>query len=309
MILRNPYSFKLLSAQSHKTTIDAINEYIVVEYGYLKSSQALQLKDFQTQLGALKPVILYGLTGIESNIPAFNHPLINEANHWIALDLRAFVRITEGKPEPKNASDYALSLTKFILTGMWVADKQSSIYSLKLPHLAFAEWISTSLTRKFGLNITDQIRIFVLAAIYYAQLFVDEFTAEDLLKLKLRLKNEIFVEDVIDEVASSIGQLKEVEDFCEACFTVTKSPRLKGMSLGILINVISNSWFSIQGSELAMLSLQHPPTWVSLVNACLTTKSYRNSYIGKIVDAKDKRGAGEELLKGVNMLTQLYKGD
>lgn len=309
MILRNPYNFKLLSAQNHKTVIDAINEYIVVEYGYLKSAQALQIKDFETQQGPLKPVILYGLTGIESSVAAFNHPLINQANHWIALDLRAFVRIEAGKAEPKNASDYALALTKFVLTGMWVADKQASIYALKLPHVTFAEWLSTSLTRKFGLNVTDQIRIFALAALYYAHLFVDEFTADDVLKLKLRLKNEIFVEGVIDEVVLAAGKLDTVEDFCGACFNVTKSPRLKGMSLGILINVISNNWYSIQGSELAMLSLEHPPTWVSLVNACLTTKSYRNSYVGKIVDAKDKRGAGEELLKGVNMLTQLYKGD
>lgn len=311
MILRNPYQFKLLEPQRNTSVIEHVNKYIVIEYGYIQASQSLRLKPFETPTGVLKPVILYGGTDVEKDIPAFNHPLINERNNWIALDLRALVRSSGagGTLEVRNASDYALSVTKFILSGQWAAGKQSSLYALRLPHVAFAEWLSSNLTRKFGLNITEQVKLFVLAAIYYAHQFTDEFTSDDLGKLKLRLQGEVFFPDMIDQVALDAGDLNNTEDFCQACYKVTQSPRLQGLSFGVLTNVLANNWYSTQGSELAMLSLEHPPTWISLVGACVTTKSYRNSYISKVVDGKNKKGAADDFLKGINMLTNLQKGD
>lgn len=309
MILRDPYQFKLLQPQQDPRIFNYVNTYIVTEYSYLRSNQLLKVKSFETAVGNVNPVILYGTTSVEKDVPVFNHPLINEKNNWIALDLRAFVRpSTLGGPvEPKNASDYAMAVMRFVLTGMWLSDKQGAMYGLRLPHVSFAEWISSNLVRKFGLTMTDQVKLFALAAIYYANLFTNNFTEDDLIKLKLRMKNEIFVESIIDEVASSVGKLDSIEDFCAACYEVTKSPRLQGLNLGVLINVLSNNWFSTQGAELPLLALEHPPTWISMVASCVTTKSYRNSYISKVVEGKNKKGAAEEFIKALNAIvyTQL----
>lgn len=304
MILRDPYEFKLLKPHQDPRIVNHVNNYIVTEYGYLRNNQLLKVKDFETSTGVLKPVILYGTTSAEKDIPAFHHPLINQKNNWIALDLRAFVRPLDqsGQLEARNQSDYNLAVSRFVLSGMWLSDKQSTMYSLRLAHVCFAEWLSTNLSRKFGLNITEQIKLFALAAIYYANLFTTEFTAEDIQKLKLRLKNEIFVDSIIEEVAQSAGSLNNVEEFCVACYTVTKSPRLQGLNLGVLINVLSNNWFSTQGTDFPLLSLEHPPTWISMVGACLTTKTYRNSYISKVVEGKNKKGAGDEFIKELNAI-------
>jgi hypothetical protein len=309
MLLHHPYDFKLLQSQRHSASAEHINRYIVIEYGYIRETQSLKLKDFATVKGVLKPVILYGGTDVEKDIPAFHHPLLNEKNNWLALDLRALVRSSDSGVQVRNASDYALSVSRFILSGLWLGDKQASMYTLKLAHIAYAEWLSTNLTRKFGLNITEQIKLFVLSALYYSHQFTDSFDADDLGKLKLRLQGEVFVESIIDEVAADAGVLNNTEDFCAACYRVTQSPRLQGLTFGVLVNVLSNNWFSTQGNELALLSLEHPPTWISLVSACLTSKSYRNSYISKVVEGKNKRGAGEDFLKGFNMLIGAQKGE
>lgn len=311
MILHDPYQFKLLELQRDPRIVEHINGYIVTEYGYLKDTQPLKIKDFVTATGVLKPVMLYGGTHIEKDIPAFHHPLANTKNNWLALDLRSLVRVPAegGAAVPRNASDYALTVTRFILTGLWMVDKQSSLYALRLPHLAFAEWLSTNLTRKFGLNITDQIKLFVLAALYYSHLFTNDFGEDDVAKLKLRLQGEIFVESLVDEVAANAGSLNNADEFCSACFIVTQSPRLQGLTLGVLMNVLVNNWFSTQGADLPMLSLEHPPTWISMVGACVTSKSYRNSYISKVVDSKNKRGSGDEFLKDLNALIRSHTGE
>ena len=309
MILNTPYQFKLLQETANAGIVEGINKYIVIEYGYIQQTQSLKLKPFETPTGTLNPVILYGSTDCEKSIASFNHPLVNPANKWIALDLRPIVRTSGDTVEIRNASDYALAVTRFILTGLWISEKQSSLYALRLPHIAFAQWLSSNLTRKFGLNMVEQTKLFALSALYYAHQFTNDFNSDDVAKLKLRLKGEIFVDSIVDEVVSDAGNLNNAQDFCLACYKVTKSPRLMGLTFGVLTNVLANNWYSTQGSELALLSLEHPPTWISLVNACCTTKSYRNSFISKVVDGKNKRGAAEDFIKGINMLTASQKGD
>lgn len=304
MILRDPYQFKLLQLHQDPRIVNHVNNYIVTEYGYMRENQLLRVKNFETATGTLKPVILYGTTSAEKDIPAFHHPLVNEKNNWIALDLRAFVRpsVLGGPLEPRNASDYAMAVSRFILSGMWLSDKQGAMYGLRLAQVSFAEWLSTNLSRKFGLNMAEQVKLFALSALYYANLFTNHFSEDDVTKLKLRLKNEIFAESIIDEIAGDAGKLDNIEEFCVACYSVTKSPRLQGLNLGVLVNVLSNNWFSTQGNELPLLALEHPPTWISMVSACVTTKSYRNSYISKVVEGKNKKGAAEEFNKALNAI-------
>lgn len=299
MVLRDPYQFELLHLHDNTVTVNSINNYIVTEYGYIKDSQLFRPKSFSSALGDIKPVVLYGGTAIEQDIPNFSHPLFSPKNRWVALDLRQVVRkdAATGQLHIRNTSDYSLQTLKFILTCNWYAGKESSLYGFRFPHITYAEWLSTNITRKFGLNMAEQVQLFTLAAIYYATLFTENFGEEDLQKLELRLKDQIFASGMIEEVHTRAGTLSSIEDFCNACYTVTDSPRLKGFDKSVLLNTLSNNWFSAGGNELAILSLCHPPTWISLVYASLTSKTYRNSYISKVVEDKNKRGIGQEFIK------------
>lgn len=310
MILRDPYQFKFLHLLNNADVVNNINNYIVTEYGYLKDTQLFQPKEITTDIGSIKPVILYGLTAAEQHIPSFNHPIYSTKNKWIALDLRQLVKKdpATGKAVVRNVSDYSLVTLKFILTCNWFAGKESMLYTLKLPHIAYAEWLSTNITRKFGLNMTEQVQLFVLAAIYYATLFTNTFEADDVQKLTLRLKNEIFVQNLFDDVIAKCGTLNSIDDFCKACYSVTESPRLKGFDTAVLMNIMPNNWFSVAGNELAVLSLCHPPTWISLVYSSLVSKTYKSCYIAKVVEDKNKRGSGAEFLKELEVMIKSQTG-
>lgn len=311
MILINPYEFELLQLYNHSATVDAINNYIVTEYGYLRDNQLFRPKDLNSPTGLIKPVVLYGLTSTEQHVPTFAHPLYSAKNGWVALDLRQVVKVDAATSQVsvRNASDYSLMTLKFILTCDWFAQKYNLLYGLKFPHLVYAEWLSGSLTRKFGLSMAEQVQLFTLSSIYYATLFTNSFGQDDIQKLSLRLKNEIFASGLIEEVHERAGKLESLEDFCTACYTVTESPRLKGLNPSVLLNALSNNWFSVGGNELAVLSLRHPPTWVSLVYASLTSKSYRNCYIAKVAEDKNKRGVGQEFLKELEAIVKTQTGE
>jgi hypothetical protein len=311
MILNEPYDFKILKLINHSQTILNINKYIAIDYVYIKEKEKINLKPFENEYLKLNPVILYGLSDVEKDITPFNHPLINKENKWIALDLRNVVSLTSNKEnyEIRNENEYNLAMQRFILSGMWVIGKQSSLYGLKFPHFVFANWLSENLTKKFGLDLNNQIQLRVLALIYYSKLFTNNYSNDDFNKLIVRLKEDILVPKLIEEIYEKISdnQLENIDDFCKACYTVTGNIRLKNLDTNVLINIITNNWLGLNGKELVILSLEHPPTWISLVYAALTQKSFNKSFISNIAEKLNKKGKGDDFLKSLIYLTREYK--
>lgn len=311
MILTEPYDFKTLRLLDKTETLYNINKYIAIDYAFIREKEKVNIKPFVDDYVTLTPVILYGLSDVEKDITPFNHPIINKEGKWIALDLRNVVKLSSDKEnfEVRNDSEYNLSLQRFILTGMWTVGKQSSLYSLKFPHFCFASWLSENLTKKFGLDLNNQLQLRILSLIYYSKLFTNNYDEDDFGKLIVRLKEDIMVPKLIEEVYEKIGDLENIDDFCKACYDVTGNIRLKNLDANVLINTLANNWIGLNGKELVLLSLEHPPTWISLVFAALTQRSFSKNFIGTIVEKLNKKGVGDEFLKSLIYITREYKED
>lgn len=309
MILKEPYEFKSLNLVNNSQTILNINKYIVTDYIYIKERDKLKVSTFSDLHTTLNPVFLYGLSDIEKDIPPFNHPIINVEGKWIAVDLRQVTKLNSTKEnyEVKNDSEYNLAIQRFVLSGMWFIGKQSSIYSLKFPHFAYATWLSDNLVKRFGLDLNNQIQLRILALIYYAKLFTNDFNDDDFNKLVIRLKEDIIVPSLMEEVYSKITKLDNIDDFCTACYEVTGNIRLKNLDYNVLLSILSNNWIGLNSKELVLLALDHPPTWVSIVYCALTQRSFKKNYITAVVEKSNKRGSGEDFLKSLIYMTREYK--
>lgn len=309
MILSSPIDFKYLKLNNNNELINNINKYITLVYAYIREKEKIKIKPFEENGIKLNPVILYGLSDIEKDIPNFNYPLINLANKWIALDIRQFVRLSSDKEnyEIKNNSEYELALNRFILSGIWFVGKHSKLYSFKLPHIAFGEWLSSNLVRKFGLDINTSLKLKILGFIYYTRLFSNERdNTEELNKLIIRLKDDIVVSKLIEEVYGKIEKLENIDDFCENCYKVTDNIRLKNLDTVVLINTLQNNWFGVNAKDLIMLALEHPPTWISMVYMALIDRLYSKNFVGNIVEKISKRGKGDEFINLIKELKQEY---
>jgi len=309
MILLSPTDFKYLKLYNNNEIINNINKYITLAYAYIKEKEKIKIKFFNNYEIKLNPVILYGLSDIEKDIPNFNYPLINLNNKWIALDIRQFVRLNSDKEkfEIKNNSEYELALNRFILSGMWFIGNYSRLYGFKLPHIAFGEWLSSNLVRKFGLDINTGLQLKILGFIYYNRLFSNEReNSEELNKLVIRLKDDVIVSKLIEEIYNKIEKLENIDDFCECCYKVTDNIRLKNLDTVVLINTLQNNWFGINAKDLLMVALEHPPTWISMVYMALTDRLYSKNFIGNIVDKVSKHGKGDEFITLIKELRQEY---
>ncbi len=90
------------------------------------------------------------------------------------------------------------------LSGIWAIEKYSILYNLKFPHFIFASWLSENLTRNFGLDLNDQIRLRILSLIYYSKLFTNNYTNDDFYKLGICVKEDIILPKLIEEVYEKI---------------------------------------------------------------------------------------------------------
>lgn len=312
MKINNPYETVYFSFKDSKAIISEIARYLIIDYPYIQQKSKLQIKPFEKANGFLNPIILYGFTDIEKDIPAFSHPIINPKDNWIALDLRPYVNVDKNNFtfEERNTSEYELTLTRFVLTALWYTDKTSDMYSLKFAHIAFATWISDNLSKRFALSLEDAIRVKIVALIYYANLFKTEFTDDDFSKLVIRLKDEIFSIDLLKEIYEETkGLYDSLDHFGEACYIATGNLKLKGLNAAILINLTLNNWIGINGKELTILALEHPPTWISIVYAALTQRSFKKNFITNIVDKLNKRGKGDDFNKALLFLVKQHLKD
>ena len=315
MILRNPYDTKPLDLVDVSRISRPLKHYVITDYMYIRSKigqHSLLDKNIESSLDSksYSPVFLVGLTDSEKDIPAFNHMLPVADSNILAMDLRPYVKLSPSKDnfEIRNQTEFGLAYRRYILSTQWYLGNENSIYSLKLSHMAYAEWISDGLTRKFGLGMGDQLRLKVLALIYYSSLFTDTFTSDDFDKLLIRSKEEILVPKLIEEVYQEAGTMKTLDDFCEACYIVTDNIRLKGLDTNLLFSLFSNSWMGSSSKELALLALSHPPTWCAMVYTSLTERSFKRTGIAGVIDRVNKRGRGDEFIQLINSVVNGVQG-
>lgn len=307
MILQQPYDFRVLSLINQQNTVLNINKYISIDYSYIRNKEKLELKPFVGNGATLNTVVLYGLSDVEKEIPIFTHPLINAANNWIAIDLRNYVKVSNGEYEIRSEHEYELAIQRLIVTGMWYIGERSSLYGLKLAHSTFAGWLSDNLASKFGLDLHAKLLLKVLAMLYYSELFLEEITTDDVVKLKIRCKEDFIPEDVIDDVHSKAGSMKSIEDFCRACYRVTNNIRLQGLDFNTLSTILANNWIGSDSKSLVLLATEHPPTWIAILRSAITHRSYKRSFISSVVEKMDKRGKGDDFLKHYTAITKQYK--
>lgn len=309
MFLANPYDARTLKLLRMEDTVSSINNYIVADYAYRGSNELVRLKWFDGHDKAIRPIPLYGKSPLEKDIPNFGHPLVCFSHNWIAADFRQCTKVDKetGKVEIRNTSEFNLTLSRLILSGAWSVGKSSSLYTNPLPMLVYGDWLAQNLTRVFGLNMGDQVKLFILGTMYYTSLFSEQFEKEDMEKLKIKLVKQVFSGDLVDEVSEKVDKLDTIDDFCRLCEVVTGNIRLKNLDYMALTNLLSNNWFGLNAGELTRLSLFHPPTWLALVYAAITDRGYRNTFVAKTAENRGKRGKGEDFVKEMSNLLKVYQ--
>jgi len=238
-------------------------------------------------------------------VPAFSFPIerplsaIEKNNDRtdhvsIIVDLRAYTRQPkDGSWEMikriSNMSEYMLHGSEAVLTYYWVNNEPQHLLTIsKLPIAVYADWISQSLRNRFSLDPAEQMKLAVLSAFFYHCLFVKEGVIGEHEKYKLAggIARSINVAaDVVVSILQNVNQIDNVDQFCQCIKDVLNNVRLTGLNKGVLYEVIGHSWYG-NSLEAMAVALEHPPTWLAYLRAACTDRSYKNTFIQKLLQHK-----------------------
>lgn len=311
-IFKTPYDTTVGKSFVMAKVTNAIQESIIKDY---INNNNFGIEKIE-QLGA---ILITNRDSSESNIPYFAHPFLvrmtdirKDGEDYLCSDVRPFVSYDTQNTEVhiKNKMEFDLAKIRLILNMIWLSDKPRNLRDISpVPLAVFCSWISESVSRRFALDPKDQMSLSIISGIYYFSLFneSDTFTEEDLLRVTGAVikATKAPSKDVIS-IFDKVEKLSNIKDFCTNVRNILDNPRLNDFNEGLLISIISGSWFGTNAKEMLAISLEHPPTWIAIVYSSLVERSFKNSVIAKISDRYALSKGGSDFTKGLISLVKQF---
>ena len=297
---KTPYDTTIGSSFVIDKTQIAIKESIV------RDGLAYDDNNYRLDLD-IQPILIKGKTSGESNIPFFSHPLPVigiDKKKYMCVDVRPYMTSTSlsgTEKQIKNQTEYNIVKSRLALNIVWLTESPNRLRDISnLPISIFSSWISEALTKRFALNPKDQYLLAITAAIYYQSLFTEFtiFEEEDKVKLAAPVMRATKADSkIVFEILDKITNLANINDFCSACKVVLENPRIDELNAGLLVTIVGSTWFGMSAKEVLAIALEHPPTWITIIYASLTERSFKNSAITKIAERYSGSKGGDDFLK------------
>lgn len=261
-------------------------------------------------LGEKSAVFITG-SGGEESIPPFIHPYLIQGykgNDYLITDARLFKTLSDSwfsdkdfENSVRNKTEYGLMKSRALVSLLWLDDSEKLRLRgrLSFAGTVYATWLAQAISRAYALDLKDQARMTAVGIYFYHLLFVNQTKlAGDELETAVvhTIKATKFPAAEVYSIFESLGEMKGIEDYCLQVSSVVENVRLKDFNLAMLATLIRNSWYGTNAKDMLLVALEHVPTWISIVYAAVTERSYKSSVLTKIAEFVGKRGGSDEFV-------------
>lgn len=243
------------------------------------------------------------------SLPVFGHPVVLDNNNGSAdvfVDLRTYTRLdrASGDYVIKLNNESTFEINRALLNSVWVKRDPFVLLSISpIPMIVFAGWISENIARRFALTAKEQLTLAIYSAYYYYCLFSDndKFDDQDTNGIISSISRNLRCSslDVIEVIDKLPFVIENITTFCQLMEETVGNVRLKNFNISLMYQLLGNSWFGINARELIGVSLEHPPTWISLVLSAYSERTYRNTILAKSAERKASKAAIDSFIRSV----------
>lgn len=294
-------AFDTSTGAGFKSNYDSVVQQLqecVIKVNFADVNRRIVNEDFGNNLNPAATV-LTNTTPEENSVGNFPFPLFfnsptkgKDSDSYVVFDGRPFLSGSQldaaGQLNVRLSTEYNLNKALAILTAFWCSGKYNDFkYLSKTPMAAYSSLISESIARRYGLDPKDQLIISIVAAAFYSNLFNEQKTLTENQKISTvpNIASATFAKsDLIFETLDKFNELSNLKDMVEAIKVSTENPRLNDLNVGIVISIISGTWFGTNGKAIVSASLEHPPTWVTVLYSAFVERSFKNSGLSKVID-------------------------
>lgn len=248
-------------------------------------------------------------------VEAFRHPMLiddvgKHREAAVFVDVRPFGSYdpSSGRWLARQPWEYALTMMRAQLSYIWANRDVSLLRDISpVPAKLFGMWLGNAVSHQYGLSPLERHQLIMLSTYFYYTLFFDgeEFDQRDKQRFVAMITRACgaSAEDVF-AMLEKIPPIKNLAGLAEAMKVMTGSIRLNDFALGSLVGVVLPTWQGLNSKEIVNVALEHPPTWISILVAAIMEKNYKNSAIGRLVDAQRKKGDYDNLVRAIQHLIQ-----
>lgn len=309
MIFLNAYDTTVGSMTDLRITEKMLKEALIKDLSYMNNFGL-------NKVGDISPVFITGYGSSESVIPFFSHPLLIDSGKdqkFLFADIRPFMRQKSAGERPsevdvKNVTEFAFSKSRMVLSLAWLAGMVGGIKNdLSFAGMVYANWLSEVISKKYGLDPKDQLVVTIVAHYFYQSLFEKEVDEHVLQKFAVQTaKVTKAPTSMIFEVFDRAGKLSDLKSFCSGVISASENVRLHDFNVGMLMSIISNSWYGHNSRDIIPVGLEHPPTWCAIVYMALTERTYKNFMIARVCERIAKYGNGDGFTKAYASYVQQF---
>lgn len=237
----------------------------------------------------------------------FVHPVtIEYENHtYLIADMRTCAKYSrnEGIVKISNPSLFRRETVRTVLESVWMNDGSNDVLLLGVFQVqVFAKWISSVITRRYGLDAEQQLKVQVISAFYYCCLFTDENYLDQRRIVSLIQRATKVNTTFILETLRDIEYIPNIEALLSTITSTLATDRLDGLELDVFITMLAGSWFGPNHGILVGTALEYPPMWCALLYLSLTESVNRATGIGKVALAYERDPGSREFLAALSML-------
>lgn len=261
------------------------------------------------------PIKLFFICGDrykDNDVMLFNHPLLVKVDNKdiLVTDLRLYINNHDMNAEfnkrIKNLTEFTFCKNRAILNQFWVNGEIDNVkHASFFASMVFTNLLAETISKIYYLDYKDQIKLSIATSVFYQTLFLDVKELNELDKQRIAthtIKATSAPSELVFECIDKLPLMSNLDSYCDAVKELLENIRLKDFNLAMLLTIIRNSWYGTNAKELIAIALEHPPTWIAMVYAAITEKTYTNSSVSKIAERLSKRGQSEEFIKNIKSL-------
>ena len=253
-------------------------------------------------------VYITGYNHDEKELPAWDHPLVMKTlkgETVIVVDVRLYVKSEDEisarlEDIARNKNGLGFVITRGLLTKEFLDGKIGDHREIFKPATtAMGVWLSGMIGTIVGLDPVEMFKVEIITSIYSNTLFYNHEDVQknmDVIVARVTTAKHAykFNKKEIQEIASNYRLSKDkLEELITNIAAVLPDSKKDFITIDTVITAMGNIWYGPGDSETPIMALEDMPTWLSILHAVITNRSYSKSRIGtllskynRVIDAK-----------------------
>ena len=291
----------------HKETFMLFAKYHDTTMGYKLQPNNKQASEVATRyingtLGAVFMKVgstkIIGIVDDKSDDLGLQYPVyFGDRQDICVIDLSRFMArgSTISNYKVSSQRDLQLMLSMTVLEAQW-AKREYSKWKVEYAEAGgwFVSFLSKRITSHFNLDPYETSKLDTLISMYYNALITPGWAARGMdVNIRDITKHSYTNKDVIQDVYDSNPKYENLNELAVSIEKLLTSPKLRGFDAVTLLNLTESGSFGMSVDTITGIGLEYPPFWVALMYVNINDKSYRNTFLARLVKRPSERLARE----------------